>query len=158
MAINGIKELRRYIRNTSKAVELAAEAARNTAISTANGLIKLRVFTEAEGDSKGKLLKPYSKQYAKKREKFGRQISRKDLEFTSTLRNSIKPISRKNETNLEITKVEYDTGVNTQEVAKYQEEAQGEKIFRLRDDELKETLEAFDFQFKKQFKKLMNAN
>lgn len=158
MAINGIQELRRFIRNTSKAVDIAAEAARNSAISKANGIIKTRIFTKGEGDAEGNLLKPYSEQYAKFRESKGRQIQRKDLEFTGTLRNSIKPINKQKETNLEITPVQYNSKVNTQDVAKYQEEAQGEKIFSLKTEELKEVLEDFEFSFTKRFEKEMNVN
>lgn len=65
-------------------------------LNAAMGLMKRRIFNQRE-DAEGFTLGPYiSEQYKRKREKAGRQVDRKDLEFEGDLRRTIEVVSVNN--------------------------------------------------------------
>lgn len=87
------------------------------------GLMKRRIFNQSL-DANGESLGPYyDRFYARKRDRAGRQIRRKDLEFTGTLRRSIEVVTINN------TKAEIRiTSDETADIARKQEQ----QIYNLR--------------------------
>jgi hypothetical protein len=108
----------------------------------AQELLLGRVYSGGEGakDTKGKALSPYSTAYAKKREKAGRQVEKKDLLFTGALFESIQI-----GTEDEIPTLGFLTQYGA-DVSGYQEEQNKTSIFSLNDEErkqIKDTVSAY---------------
>ena len=100
------------------------------AAQKASALLLARVFSDGAKDVNNKQLSPYSKPYAKKREKEGRQIQKKDLQFTGALFESIQ-VGTQNEKPV----VGYLTERSAQ-IGGYQEEQNNNvAIFSLNDTE-----------------------
>lgn len=114
-----LKAIREAIANGSFADALVG------GLNAGMGIMKRRIFNQSL-DADGVTLGPYfSEQYERDRVEAGRQIARKDLEFTGTLRRAIEVISVNN------LKAEIRiTNPNRAEVARKQEE----QIYNLRND------------------------
>jgi hypothetical protein len=97
-----------------------------------NAEFQNRVFNSEEGakDTTGKGLGGYSNSYAKKRLKAGRQIKFKDLEFTGSLRRSIRTGRAENEVQILIT-----SGLEVKKAIDLEKQTK-KNIFNLSDSEI----------------------
>jgi len=92
-------------------------------LNAAMGVMKRRIFNQSL-DANGTSLGPYySEQYERDRKEAGRQVGRKDMEFTGTLRRAIEVITVNN-TKAEI-RITNDDSAN---IARWQEQ----QIYNLR--------------------------
>ena len=101
------------------------------AANEVNAEFQNRVFNSEEGakDKTGKGLGGYSNKWAKVRKKAGRQTKFKDLEFTGSLRRSIRTARTENEAQILIT-----SGLEVQK-AKEKKKLTQKDIFSLSDSE-----------------------
>lgn len=125
-----------YTSNTKEALARIAILRANLAAGTFSdalvaglnagmAVMKLRIFNQSL-DATGVTLGPYySESWERERRQKGRQVVRKDLEFTGTLRRSIEVVTVNN-TRAEIRITNDDTA----DIARYQEQ----QIYALRND------------------------
>ncbi|CAH1002674.1 hypothetical protein LEM8419_03546 [Neolewinella maritima] len=108
------------------------------AASTALGSMKRRIFNEGEAEE-GRIGRYRSRSYRKKRQKAGRQVDYKDLEFEGDLRRSIQVGARDDGAVIGFT------SVHSRRIAEYQETERqtGKDIFGLNENEIAKARRAF---------------
>lgn len=109
------------------------------------GSIKVRIFNEGQNTAEGPIGKYKSKYWIKKREDRGAQTSYVDLEYTSNLRNSIKPMMDGDDAVLAIVDdLDYKKAMGQEEIQGKKKGGSKMEIFTPSDSEIADAQENLD--------------